>query len=30
MKDRANFVDGTVDWVTEWEKGTEILVRLPY
>lgn len=30
MKDRAKFVGGTVDWVTEWEKGTEILVRLPY
>lgn len=30
MKDRANFIGGTVDWVTEWGKGTEILVRLPY
>lgn len=30
MKDRANSVSGTVDWVTEANKGTEILVRLPY
>lgn len=30
MKDRANSVGGTVDWVSEWNKGTEILVRLPY
>ena len=30
MKDRANSIGGTVDWVTEVNKGTEILVRLPY
>lgn len=30
MRDRAYSVSGTVDWVTEWDKGTEILVRLPY
>lgn len=30
MRDRANSVGGTIDWVTEWNKGTEILVRLPY
>ncbi|QFG00142.1 GAF domain-containing protein [Psychrobacillus glaciei] len=30
MRDRAYSVGGTVDWVTEWNKGTEILVRLPY
>ncbi|ALC84414.1 MULTISPECIES: GAF domain-containing sensor histidine kinase [Bacillaceae] len=30
MRDRARAVGGTVDWVTEWNKGTEILVRLPY
>ncbi|TQR19071.1 GAF domain-containing sensor histidine kinase [Psychrobacillus vulpis] len=30
MRDRAHSVGGTVDWVTEWNKGTEILVRLPY
>lgn len=30
MRDRAHAVSGTVDWVTEWDKGTEILVRLPY
>lgn len=30
MRDRAYSVSGTVDWVTEWNKGTEILVRLPY
>lgn len=30
MRDRARSVGGTVDWVTEWNKGTEILVRLPY
>jgi len=30
MKDRASSVGGTVDWVSEWNKGTEILVRLPY
>lgn len=30
MKDRASSIGGTVDWVTEVDKGTEILVRLPY
>ena len=30
MRDRARSVGGTIDWVTEWNKGTEILVRLPY
>lgn len=30
MRDRARSVGGSVDWVTEWNKGTEILVRLPY
>lgn len=30
MKDRASAIGGTVDWVTEVNKGTEILVRLPY
>ena len=30
MRDRAQAVSGTVDWVTDWNKGTEILVRLPY
>ncbi len=30
MRDRATGVGGTVDWVTEDNKGTEILVRLPY
>ncbi|WP_313894726.1 GAF domain-containing sensor histidine kinase [Psychrobacillus sp.] len=30
MKDRVNSVGGTIDWVSGLNKGTEILVRLPY
>ncbi|MFX3673757.1 MAG: GAF domain-containing sensor histidine kinase [Paenisporosarcina sp.] len=30
MRDRAKVAGGTVDWVSEMEKGTEILIRLPY
>ena len=30
MKDRARAAGGTVDWASEMDKGTEILIRLPY
>ncbi|MEG0473733.1 MAG: GAF domain-containing sensor histidine kinase, partial [Solibacillus sp.] len=30
IKDRANAVGGTADWVSEIGKGTELLIRLPY
>lgn len=30
IKDRAKSVGGTVDWVSEIGKGTELLIRLPY
>lgn len=30
MKDRAQAAGGSVDWVSEIEKGTELLIRLPY
>jgi len=30
MQDRARAAHGSVDWVSEMEKGTEILIRLPY
>ncbi|EPD50729.1 GAF domain-containing sensor histidine kinase [Paenisporosarcina sp. FSL H8-0542] len=30
MRDRAQAAGGSVDWVSEIEKGTELLIRLPY
>lgn len=30
MRDRTEALYGTIDWVSEREKGTEILIRLPY
>ncbi|MEK4230701.1 GAF domain-containing sensor histidine kinase [Solibacillus sp. FSL H8-0538] len=30
IKDRAHAIGGSVDWVSEIGKGTELLIRLPY
>lgn len=30
MKDRAQAAGGTVDWTSQIEKGTELLIRIPY
>ena len=30
MKDRAKAAGGTVDWTSQIEKGTELLIRIPY